>query len=152
MFFKTLRVSQHINQKTPIMSEYKGRFFTQNSLPTDKLERGDHKWISRPDLTGSDDLMMVQVDMPAGQGHSFHKHPTMDEVIYVISGTAEQWIEKESKTLKAGDSVFIPKDMVHATFNESNEPVSFLAILSPATDYENATVDVFEEEPWKGLK
>jgi quercetin dioxygenase-like cupin family protein len=134
------------------MSEPKGRFFTQDSLPTDKLERGDHKWISRPDLTGSDDLMMVQVDMPPGQGHSFHKHPKMDEVIYVISGTAEQWIEKKSKILKAGDSVFIPKDMVHATFNDGDDTLSFLAILSPATDYENATVDVFEDEPWKSLR
>ncbi|MCC5908283.1 MAG: cupin domain-containing protein [Balneolaceae bacterium] len=134
------------------MSKPEGIFFTQETVLSEALERGVHKWISRPDITKSDDLMVVQVDMPPGQGHSFHKHPKMDEVIYVISGKAEQWIEKESKTLNAGDSVFIPKDMVHATFNNSNETLSFLAILSPATDYENATVDVFDQDPWKSLK
>jgi quercetin dioxygenase-like cupin family protein len=134
------------------MSNKKGRFFTKETRKTEVLERGIHHWFSRPDITESDDLIVVQVDIEPGGGHPFHIHPTMDEVIYILSGEAEQWIEKEKKILKAGEAVFIPKKMVHATFNESEKPLSFLAILSPAADLEGSMVYVNEEEPWKDLK
>jgi quercetin dioxygenase-like cupin family protein len=134
------------------MSNKKGRFFTKETTKTEALERGVHHWFSRPDITESEDLIVVQVDVEPGGGHPFHIHPTMDEVIYVLSGEAEQWIEKEKKILKAGEAVYIPKKMVHATFNENDKPLSFLAILSPAADLEGSMVYVDEEEPWKGLK
>lgn len=134
------------------MSEKKGQFFTKESTVVETLERGVHHWFSRPDVTGSEDLIVTRVDVPPGGGHPFHFHPTMDEVIYILAGQAEQWIEKEKKLLKPGEAVFIPKKMVHATFNESDEPLSFLAILGPAADLEGSMVYVHEDEPWKSLK
>ncbi|TVQ04827.1 MAG: cupin domain-containing protein [Balneolaceae bacterium] len=134
------------------MPNKKGFYFTEKTTKVEKLERGIHKWFSRPDITDSDDLIVVQVDVESGSGHPFHIHPTMDEVIYILSGEAEQWIEKEKQILKSGDAVFIPKKMVHATFNESGKPLSFLAILGPAADLEGSMVYVSEEEPWKSLK
>lgn len=134
------------------MSTIKGQFFTKQNTVKETLERGTHYWFSRPDITESKDLIVTRVDVEPGGGHPFHIHPTMDEVIYILSGKAEQWIEKESKTLGAGEAVFIPKKMVHATFNESDETLSFLAILSPAADLEGSMVYVNEDEPWKSLK
>ena len=134
------------------MSKKEGHFFTEKSTKVEKLERGIHHWFSRPDITGSDDLIVVRVDVEPGGGHPFHIHPAMDEVIYILSGQAEQWLEKESKILGVGEAVYIPKKMVHATFNESGEPLSFLAILSPAADLEGSMVYVHEEEPWRSLK
>jgi quercetin dioxygenase-like cupin family protein len=134
------------------MGKYKGRFFTKETTKTETLERGIHHWFSRPDITESEDLIVVRVDVEPGNGHPFHIHPTMDEVIYIISGQAEQWLQKEKKILGTGEAVYIPKKMVHATFNESDEPLSFLAILSPAADLEGSMVYVNEEEPWKSLK
>lgn len=134
------------------MAKNIGRFFTKETTETETLERGIHHWFSRPDITESEDLIVVRVDVEPGNGHPFHIHPTMDEVIYIISGQAEQWLEKEKKILEAGEAVYIPKKMVHASFNESDEPLSFLAILSPAADLEGSMVYVNEEEPWKSLK
>lgn len=134
------------------MAKNKGRFFTKQTTETETLERGIHHWFSRPDITESEDLIVVRVDVEPGGGHPFHVHPTMDEVIYILSGEAMQWIEKEKKILTAGEAVYIPKKIVHATFNESDESLSFLAILSPAADLEGSMVYVNEEEPWKSLK
>lgn len=128
-----------------------GKFFTNSNTPVEKLERGIHRWFSRQDITGSEDLIVTQVDVKPGEGHPFHYHPTMDEVIYIISGTAEQWLEKQSRTLTGGEAVYIPKEMVHATYNRGNDTLSFLAILSPAADLEGSMVYVHEEEPWKNL-
>lgn len=134
------------------MSKKEGRFFTKENTKVEQLERGVHHWFSRPDITQSDDLIVTRVDVEPGNGHPFHLHPTMDEVIYIISGEAEQWLEKEGKILKAGEAVYIPQKMVHATFNSGTETLSFLAILSPAADLEGSMVYVSDKEPWKSLK
>lgn len=130
----------------------KGLFFTESNTPVEKLERGFHRWFSRQDITESEDLIVTQVDVKPGEGHPFHYHPTMDEVIYIISGKAEQWIEKESRILTSGEAVYIPKKMVHATFNSGNRTLKFLAILSPAADLEGSMVYVHEESPWNSLR
>ncbi len=134
------------------MSELKGQFFRKEETVVEELERGVHHWFSRPDITGSGDLIVVRVDVEPGGGHPFHLHPEMDEVIYILAGSAEQWIEKDKKILQAGESVFVPKKMVHATFNAGDEPLSFLAILGPAADLEGSMVYVDQDEPWKSLK
>lgn len=134
------------------MSSRKGQFFTKETTQVESLPRGVHHWFSRPDITESEHLIVTRVDVEPGGGHPFHRHPEMDEVIYIIEGKAEQWIEKEVRSLGPGEAVYIPKNMVHATYNESNKPLSFLAILSPAADLEGSMVYVHEEEPWKNLK
>ncbi|MEX0649262.1 MAG: cupin domain-containing protein [Balneolaceae bacterium] len=139
------------SKENDLMGKKEGRFFTKQTTRIEELERGTHHWFSRPDITDSEDLIVTRVDVEPGGGHPFHYHPTMDEVIYILSGEAEQWIEKKAKILSPGEAVYVPKKMVHATFNKSNEPLSFLAILSPAADLEGSMVYVSEEEPWKSL-
>lgn len=134
------------------MEKKKGRFFTRNTTKVETLERGIHHWFSRPDITESEDLIVVRVDVEPGGGHPFHIHPEMDEVIYILSGKAEQWIEQKAKMLGPGEAVYIPKKMVHATYNEGDKSLSFLAILSPSADLEGSMVYVDEEEPWRSLK
>jgi quercetin dioxygenase-like cupin family protein len=113
---------------------------------------GAHEWLCRPGLTDANDLLLVRVRMPAGTAHQFHRHPEMEEIIYVVSGTAEQWVDREKRVLKAGDSAHIPKDMVHGTYNAGDDELVFLAILSPAKVAGPALVDVHQEEPWRTLR
>lgn len=134
------------------MGKKKGRFFTKETTQIEEMERGIHHWFSRPDITGSEDLIVTRVDVEPGGGHPFHIHPSMDEVIYILSGEAEQWIEKEVRILLPAEAVYIPRNMVHATYNESERTLSFLAILSPAADLEGSMVYVSDEEPWRSLK
>lgn len=128
------------------------RFVTAAEMQVEELPWGPHEWLSRPGLTGAEDLLLVRVRMPPGKGHAFHTHPEMEEVIYVESGKAEQWVEEEARVLGAGDSAHIPKGLVHATFNAGDETLVFLAILSPARISGPAIVDVSGEEPWKSLR
>jgi hypothetical protein len=90
--------------------------------------------------------------MPVGRAHQFHRHPTLEEIIYVISGTAEQWVDREQRTLRAGESAHIPQNVVHGTYNAGDDPLVFLAILSPATFSGPAIIEVHTEEPWRSLK
>lgn len=135
------------------MEEKSSKFLTDDAIPTEHLERGIHHWLSTPDTTGSEQLITARVTVEPGNGHPFHYHPNMEEIIYVLSGRAEQWLEKESRILEEGEAVFIPENVIHATVNASEEePLVFLAILSPAEDLDgDGMIDVSSEEPWKSL-
>lgn len=128
------------------------RFVTEGEEQVEPSDWGPHDWLCRPGLTEAENLLLVRVRMPPGKGHPFHRHPSMEEIIYVISGTAEQWVERESRTLGPGEIAHIPEDVVHATYNAGSETLVFLAILSPARIEGPALVDVADEEPWCSLK
>ena len=127
------------------------RFITRTELQVEPSPWGPHEWMCRPGLTDAEHLLMVRVLMPAGTAHQFHRHPTMEEIIYVISGTAEQWVDREKRLLGPGDMAHIPMDVVHGTYNTGSDVLVFLAILSPATFEGPALVDVHDEEPWRTL-
>ena len=128
------------------------RFVTATEMQVEASPWGPHEWLSRPGLTSAEELLLVRVRMPAGRAHQFHRHPAMEEIIYVLSGTAEQWVDREKRTLKAGDSAHIPRNVVHGTYNAGSGPLVFLAILSPAGAEGPALVDVHAEQPWASLR
>jgi quercetin dioxygenase-like cupin family protein len=128
------------------------RFVTPAEMQVEPSPWGPHEWLCRPGLTEADGLLLVRVRMPVGRAHQFHRHPALEEIIYVISGTAEQWVDREHRLLRAGDSAHIPRNVVHGTYNGGNDPLVFLAILSPASFNGPAIIDVHTEEPWRSLK
>ena len=128
------------------------RFVTAAEAAVEELPWGPHEWLSRPGLTDAEQLLLVRVRMPPGKGHAFHRHPAMEEIIYVVSGIAEQWVDRTSRSLGPGDSAHIPADVVHGTYNAGHETLVFLAILSPATFEGPALIDVSTEEPWASLR
>ncbi len=134
------------------MNDHLKRFITENEMQVEELPWGPHEWLSRPGLTDAKELLLVRVHIPPGKAHRFHRHPEMEEIIYVISGTAEQWVDREKQILTAGHSAHIPKDVVHGTYNIGEDTLVVLAILSPAEIEGPALVDVCEEEPWASLR
>lgn len=131
----------------------KGRFIAASDAVREQLSWGARAWFSRPDVTEASHLTVVEVDLEPGQGHGFHTHPDQEEVLYVISGEVEQWIERESQILQPGDAVFINKDVVHASFNVSNAPARFIAILGPSVTGDGyVAVDVSTQEPWSSIR
>ena len=110
------------------------------------------EWLCRSDVVSNDHLLIVRATMAAGHSHPFHNHPTREEVIYVLSGRAEQWVGRQKRELSAGDVAFIPMGEVHGTYNPYAEPLVFLAILSPANAPEPSMVDVSSQEPWCSLR
>lgn len=133
-------------------SERTLRFVGTEEVEIEERPWGPHHWLSRPGLTDSEELLLVRVHMPPGEAHQFHRHPPMEEIIYVVSGQAEQWVGEERRLLGPGECAHIPRDVVHATYNAGEDTLVFLAILAPAKFEGPATVDVFREDPWRTLK
>ncbi len=126
-------------------------FTTQDSAEKETIGGRHHIWHSKPGLTPTEDLITVHCTIPPGGSHSFHTHPNKEEVIYVIEGEAEQWVGQEKQTLQPGDSAYIPRSAVHATFNRSDKDLKFLAIVTPCTAEGPVVEDVDHLEPWKSI-
>ena len=130
-----------------------GRFFARDEVERDVMEGFELGWHSRPETTGAGQLVVIEVKLEPGGGHDFHRHPNQEEVIYVLDGEIEQWVDRRRRTLRAGDSAFIPAAMVHASFNVSGAPARLLAILAPSIGEEGYELEeVHQQSPWSELR
>jgi quercetin dioxygenase-like cupin family protein len=125
--------------------------------PAASLMRDEQDWGIFAQVSGPGDgihgIVAIEATFLPGKCHDFHRHPGQEEVIYVVEGTIEQWIEQEKRILTVGDSVVIPADAVHASFNDGAEAAKILAILSPAVGEEGYGLeDMSGEEPWASLR
>ncbi len=134
------------------MSDEKLRFVTAAEMQVEELPWGPHEWLSRPGLVAAEQLLLVRVHMPPRQAHKFHRHPEQEEIIYILEGVAEQWVDREKRILGPGEVAHIPRDVVHGTYNIGDSTLRFLAILSPAIISGPPLIDMSEEEPWKSLR
>lgn len=131
----------------------KGTFLPAGQVVRDRFDWGEAGWTSRPENTQAKQLAVLDVTILPGRGHDFHRHPDQEEVIYVIEGQIEQWIDHEKKLLGPGDAAFIDKGVVHASFQQGDEPAHILAILGPSVGEGGyAADDVSAEEEWKKLR
>lgn len=111
-----------------------------------------HFWHCKQGMVKDTNLNFVRAQLGPGEAHNFHHHPEMEEILYILSGTAEQWIENEKRVMQAGDSIYLPTGIIHATFNAGPGKLDFLAVLSPAKITGPMTVEVGDQEPWRSLK
>ena len=129
------------------------RFVLAGEVRQESFDWGDIGWRCVPPTTGSRQLAVLDVTLEPGKGHDFHTHPDQEEMIIVASGRIEQWIERDRQVLGPGDSVYIDKGVVHASFNTGSEKARLQVVLGPAVGeggYE--LVDVSGDEPWASLR
>jgi quercetin dioxygenase-like cupin family protein len=89
--------------------------------------------VSRTDLQRHDlsipgrEAIQTRVDFQSGATAPRHKHPG-EEIIYVLRGTLVYDIDGQgSKTVKAGDVLFIPAETFHSVHNIGKDEASELA-------------------------
>ena len=103
---------------------------------------------------GANHLVVMDVELRPGGGHDFHRHPDQEEMIIVKQGAITQFVAEESTILAAGDSVFVPTGVVHASFNDGEQTAYLQVVISPSlggeTGYE--LDDVASQEPWASLR
>lgn len=69
--------------------------------------------------------------MPAGGGPPVHVHHNEDEVIHVIEGSYEFWLDGDIAPVAAGASIFLPRGIPHTFRVTSTAPGRNLTILTP---------------------
>jgi oxalate decarboxylase/phosphoglucose isomerase-like protein (cupin superfamily) len=104
-----------------------------NEVETMVFPWGRLKWLSEPRVTGTSIMTTGLVELEVGKGHDRHNHPGISEILYVLEGTGEQFIEHEdgtveTRTVKAGDLIFVPADLFHGTKNTGTDNMRILVV------------------------
>ena len=60
-----------------------------------------------------------------------HYHENFDETVYSLKGTVTYTVDGRIVELNPGDSLFIPKGVVHAFANKTDETIEFLCFINP---------------------
>jgi oxalate decarboxylase/phosphoglucose isomerase-like protein (cupin superfamily) len=112
-----------------------GRCKITRKEDVDQLEFdwGKLNFLSDEPTTGAKSFSFGVVELAVGKGHTRHNHPGVDEIIYVVSGEGDQMLDdQEPVRVKAGDSIWIPKDIYHSTINRGSEAMKLIVVYSPA--------------------
>ena len=111
------------------------RFVAATETEVEEFPGQLNRWYFKDGLGDAENLALVRGCLAQGGGHPFHNHPEMDEIIYVLSGEMRQWLETESRILRAGDSLYIPRELFMGA--KMNRPP--LASFSPSSPPEKSS-------------
>ncbi len=69
--------------------------------------------------------------VPPLSGPPLHVHHGEDEVIHVIEGVADFWLDGQITRLVAGQAAFLPRDVPHTFRVVGDRPGRFLGVVTP---------------------
>ena len=90
--------------------------------------------------TGGQVLVFEHRDMDKG-GPPRHVHLDQDEWFYVVKGEFAFEVDGKTQRLRAGGSLFAPRNVPHAWANVGNEPGTLLTLLTPVGAFERFILD-----------
>lgn len=113
----------------------KSRYFIREA-DVPPYHPANHTGTTNRRLIGAETVGAKQVEvlvgvMEKGKGALPHAHPGIEQVCYMLEGTARAEVGGESCELQPGDCCFFPADMPHAFTVTSEKPVRVLVIYSP---------------------
>ena len=91
--------------------------------------------------TGAESLCMFEQWSEPGRGAPTHTHPGVEEVIVVVEGRAEVWIDGETSVLESGGTALVPPHALHGFRNVGTEILHTLTALpdaAPPVRYEES--------------
>ena len=80
---------------------------------------------------GARELCIFEQWILPGNGAPTHFHQ-VEEVLTVLAGDAEMWVDDERFTLRAGQSAIVPARSRHGFNNVGTEPLHVQAVLASA--------------------
>ncbi len=82
-------------------------------------------------LLQRDDLSVIQERVPPGRAEVSHYHNTSRQFFHILAGVGTMSVGEETVTLRKGEGIEIPPQVLHQFRNESNEDVVFLVVSAP---------------------
>jgi mannose-6-phosphate isomerase-like protein (cupin superfamily) len=84
-----------------------------------------------PETVGAHGIEVVLGVIEKGKGALPHAHPGIEQVCYLLEGTALAEVDGERCELGPGDACYFPADKMHVFTVTSEQPVKVLVIYSP---------------------
>jgi mannose-6-phosphate isomerase-like protein (cupin superfamily) len=81
-------------------------------------------------LLASKKVEVLIGEIERGEGALPHSHPGIEQVAYLLEGTAEVEVGSEKFSMRVGDLCFFPADVPHR-FQATSEKVRVMVIYTP---------------------
>ena len=105
----------------------------RGEVPSDGYGMASIHWLVSKKTNGARELTIGATTLPVGGSNPRHRHPNCEEALYVLSGEIEHHIDgTPSIRMKAGDTILIPRDLVHQAVNIGDVPAELLVSFSSA--------------------
>jgi quercetin dioxygenase-like cupin family protein len=83
-----------------------------------------------PETVGAKQVEMLIGEVEKGKGALPHAHPGIEQVCYLLEGTAHVEVAGEKFEMKPGEACFFPADHPHV-FQATSDKVKVMVIYSP---------------------
>ncbi|MBS3817512.1 MAG: cupin domain-containing protein [Candidatus Thermoplasmatota archaeon] len=124
------------------MTENEPVILNSDDVEVEKVEKGDEVFIQRliTDGENAENCFMRRFTMKPGAFMPSHRHEDTDHVQYILNGKMEVNIDGDNRTVKEGDSLYIPVGVPHSYENPFDEEIRFLCIV-PSGGIETKVLD-----------
>ena len=89
------------------------------------------------ETVGSQQICMNVLPMPPGAKAKAHYHDKIETIAYLLEGRCAVYFGDQMEhraLLDPGDQIFIPADVPHAPFNESEASCTWIVVHASASD------------------
>jgi mannose-6-phosphate isomerase-like protein (cupin superfamily) len=105
------------------------------------------QWLVTPDTMGARNLSLAVMDCPVGSTvRPLHGHRDTEEVLFILEGEGEAWVDGEVAPFSQGDAVLFPANSKHMVRNTGGGSLRTCSIFSPPTSPESYIL--YEGEGW----
>lgn len=113
------------------------------------LEGRDLQWLVTKDTIGAEKLSaLYMVCKPYQVVRPVHVHKDIEEVLFILQGKGEVWIDGEYDTFEKGDVVMLPANSKHQVRNISDEDLICYNIFSASTN--PSEYIIYDEDAFEG--
>ena len=110
------------------------RVASLDNIPVQHLPGRDLQWLVTPETLGVERIGLAIMTCPA---HStvrpLHGHKDTEEVLLILAGEGEAWVDGETASFRKGDAVLLPANSRHMVRNTGDEPLITASVFSPPT-------------------
>jgi quercetin dioxygenase-like cupin family protein len=116
----------------------------ENDVEAKELPGRSLKWLYTPEMKQAEGLSFnVVIIEPGNTVKPAHSHKNHEELIYIVSGAGEAYIDGEVSEVSAGSAVLFSKGSVHMLRNSGSEDMKVACFFTPAATLDDYS---FHEE------
>jgi quercetin dioxygenase-like cupin family protein len=116
----------------------------ENDVEAKAMPGRSLKWLYTPEMEQAEGLSFnVVIIEPGNTVKPAHSHKNHEELIYIVSGAGEAYIDGTVSEVSAGSAVLFSKGSVHMLRNSGSEDMKVACFFTPAATLDDYS---FHEE------
>jgi len=84
---------------------------------------------------------LAEARLAVGGSTTRHRHPSTEEIYYILEGTGEMQIDDESRQVGPGDAIAIPPGASHELRNTGQTVLKLLCCCVPAYEHKDTILE-----------